>query len=240
MVDLLMDQEYQRWLFTFSAPTAALNLEYGASYFAPDFFPEDSSIDLKESWDITSKQDLIATVIRMVEEGHADELAYPYFLWHQILPDSWQAFVNAQEEPRQILLEFVAETAGICGSGGIQAWDLSRMGYLCRIGVLNGWFTERESLWFQSRIASRARHYYDSWQQYTNGFLTGRAFWLSLNEERDRYKRYALHNKGKLDTNVSVIRNLFTRPDSPYLSVAWDIEIIDIDKPESLSEVDWS
>lgn len=235
-----MDQEYQRWLFTLSAPTTALNLEYGAAYFAPNLFPEGSPIDLKESWDIESRQDLIDTVIRMVEQGHADELSYPYYLWHQILPDSWNDFVSAQEEPRRILLEFVADTAGICGFGGIQAWDLSRMGYLCRIGVLNSWLTEQESLWLQSRIANRARHYYESWQQYTNGFLTGRTYWLSLSEERTEFKRYAFASKGNTDTNVNIVRNLFARSDSPYLMVPWVQELPEINKPESLGEVDWS
>ncbi|WP_159566138.1 DUF1266 domain-containing protein [Budvicia diplopodorum] len=235
-----MDQEYQHWLFTLSAPTTALNLDYGAAYFAPNLFPESSPMDLKDSWDIESRQDLINTVIRMIEQGHADELSYPYYLWHQIPPDGWKSFVSAQEEPKQVLLGFVAETAGICGFGGIQAWDLSRMGYLCRIGLLNGWLTERESLWFQSRIANRARHYYDSWQQYTNGFLTGRTFWLSLSEERTEFKRYAFTNKGNLDANVSLVHRLFASPDSPYLTVQWDRELAEMDKPESLGEVDWS
>ncbi|SFD39987.1 DUF1266 domain-containing protein [Pragia fontium] len=237
-----MDQKYQHWLFALSAPTAAMNIEHGASYVDPKFYPNDPMLDLNDSWGIDSKSSLIDTVIRMIDNGHAEELSYPYYLWHQLSPLQWKNYIEDQEEERLVSLEFVSNSAAICGSGGIKSWDLSRMSFLCRIGVLNQWLTEEESLWFHSRIASRARHFYGSWQEYTAGFLIGRTFWLALGEERPEFKRYALSAKGGLDSNVSVALQLSTSPDSPYKHLSWDIDPteLEIEKPASLQEVDWS
>lgn len=237
-----MDQKLQHWLFALSAPTAAINLEYGASFTDPKFYPDDSSLDLTDSWSIDSKSSLLDTIVRMVDNGHAEELAYPYYLWHKITPLQWKDYVSYQEPLRQIPLEFVAGTAKLCGSGGIKAWDLSRMSFLCRIGVLNQWITEEESLWIHSRLASRAQYFYDNWQQYTAGFLTGRTFWLALSEERPEFKRYALSGQGALDSNLSVSQNLLACPNSPYLHLPWNIDPkeFEMEKPASLQEVDWS
>lgn len=237
-----MDQQYQHWLYALSAPMVALNIEYGASYTAPDFYPNDSSLDLKESWDIESRESLFDTVTRMIDHGHADELSYPYYLWHQLTPNRWRDYSAHQEESRQVLLEFVADTALMCGSGGIRAWDLCRMSFLCRIGVLNQWITEQESLWFHCRIAQRARHYYASWQEYASGFLIGRTFWLSISEEQPELKRYALNSKGTLDSNMTISRHLFTEPNSPYQHLIWEMDPaeLEMEKPQSLQEVDWS
>lgn len=236
-----MDQLHQHWLFALSAPTAAMNLDYGASYTAPNFYPNDSELDLTNSWDIDSKSSLIETVTRMVDDGHAENLASPYYLWHRLTPSRWKDYCASQEAFRLPVLEFVASTAMTCGDGGIRSWDLSRMGFLCRIGVLNGWLTEEESLWFQSRIARRARHYYANWHTYTAGFVTGRTYWLALQEEDPELKRCALNNQGLQDGNVTLCNRLLGGENSPYMRLPWDIDMeqVDMDKPDSLAEVDW-
>ncbi|SQI44119.1 Protein of uncharacterised function (DUF1266) [Leminorella richardii] len=236
-----MDQLHQHWLFALSAPMAAMNLDYGATYTAPNLYPNSKKVDLTDSWDIDSKSALIDTVTRMVDDGHAENLSSPYYLWHRLTPSRWKEYCLHQEAARRPLLEFIASTAMVCGDGGIRAWDLSRMGFLCRIGVLNGWLTEEESLWFQSRIARRARHYYANWQTYASGFIIGRSYWLSLREEDPTLKPCALNNQGLQASNVNVCNRLLGGEDSPYQRLPWDIDMeqIDMEKPDSLAEVDW-
>ncbi len=90
------------------------------------------------------------------------------------------------------LCRFVADTAVCCGEGGIRSWDYVRMGFLCRMGVLNEWLTEEESLWLQSRIQLRALSYYlEAGLQYFSAYYavcTG-SYGMVIN-----YRCYARHS----------------------------------------------
>ncbi|WP_411899564.1 DUF1266 domain-containing protein, partial [Salmonella enterica] len=89
---------------------------------------------------------------------------------------------------------FGADTAGCCGEGGSRSWDYVRMGFLCRMGVLNEWVTEEESLWLQSRIQLRALSYYSGWLPYFSAYYTGRLYCQLRN-----------------GTNLPVLRETFAR-----------------------------
>lgn len=56
------------------------------------------------------------------------------------------------------------------------------MGF-CRMGVLNNWLSEEESLWIQSRIHLRALRYYSNWRQYFAGYTFGRQYWQSPEDD---------------------------------------------------------
>ena len=91
--------------------------------------------------------------------------------------------------------QFVASTAECCGEGGIKAWDYVRMGFLSRMGVLNNWLSEEESLWIQSRIHLRALRYYRNWRQYFAGYTFGRQYWQSPEDDNLQLLREFLARK---------------------------------------------
>ena len=66
------------------------------------------------------------------------------------------------------------------------------MGFLSRVGVLNKWLTEEESLWLQSRVYVRAHHYYHSWMHYFSAYSLGRLYWQSSQCEDNTSLREAL------------------------------------------------
>lgn len=66
------------------------------------------------------------------------------------------------------------------------------MGFLSRVGVLNKWLTEDESLWLQSRVYERAHHYYHSWMHYFSAYSLGRLYWQSSQCEDNASLREAL------------------------------------------------
>lgn len=63
---------------------------------------------------------------------------------------------------------------------------------LSRVGVLNKWLTEDESLWLQSRVYIRAHHYYHSWMHYFSAYSLGRLYWQSSQCEDNASLREAL------------------------------------------------
>lgn len=109
-----------------------------------------------------------------------------------LFPEEWKALIAGGSERGLIYTQFVAQTAMCCGEGGIKAWDYVRMGFLSRVGVLNNWLTEEESLWLQSRVYVRAHHYYHSWMHYFSAYSLGRLYWQSSQCEDNTSLREAL------------------------------------------------
>ncbi|MEC5343297.1 DUF1266 domain-containing protein [Brenneria populi] len=233
-----MEPEHQRWLLALSAPMAALNIKYGANYGIHSLYPPGSTVDLNDSWGIDSRDTLIATINNMTDGGHAEHLAYHYFLWHHISLAEWRDYCAHQAPEQQAIMTLVGETAALCGEGGIRAWDLGRMSFLSRIGVLNGWINETESLWLHTRLADRARYYYRSWQNYFAAFFVGRTYWLASDEDDPILQRHAYSHYTQEPSYINQIGSLYTHPDSPIHDLEWDVNVFQIDRPESLSGVE--
>lgn len=233
------NNQSQRWLYGLSAPMVAINRHLDASYTSPQFYLDDETVDLSASWQIGNRDDLLALVIRMADNGHAEGVSEAYFLFSRFLPTRWRAYVEQQTPRQQAILSYVALTGAQCGDGGIRAWDLARMSFLCRLGVLNGWITEQESLWLHNRLAQRARHYYASWANYYAAFIVGRCYWLTLGEENVEMLRIGLTQKGDEKVNQRLTGYLYTDDMSPINSLIWYVPLDEFEKPASLQGVDW-
>lgn len=108
-----------------------------------------------------------------------------------LYPEEWKALIAGGSERGLIYTQFVAQTAMCCGEGE------SKHGIMCgwvlsRVGVLNKWLTEDESLWLQSRVYIRAHHYYHSWMHYFSAYSLGRLYWQSSQCEDNASLREAL------------------------------------------------
>lgn len=233
-----MNQQYIHWLYGLSAPMVALNSAYGASFVLPSFYSDDEFVDLKDSWNIRTRQELLDTIFRMTEDGHAEALAEGYFLRGRMLQSEWQEYCENKNEYQQVLLNYIAGTSALCGSGGIRSWDIARMSFLARIGVLDKFITEQESLWLHFRLALRARYYYSSWQTYCAGYLFGRCYWQNLDIDEPTLLHCALSQKGL--ANSGLMKVLTEHQNSPLVCLPWYIDFEEIEKPDSLKEIDWS
>jgi hypothetical protein len=234
-----MEQQYQLWLMALSAPMVAVNARTGCTFDSPKFYPFNTTFDLQGSWGISSRSGVINMILRMADGGHARELAHDYSLWHRLSPTQWQEHVEQHSVEEQVSMNMVAETAAICGDGGIRSWDLGRMGFLCRLAYLHGWFTAEESLWFHTRLALRARHYYANWESYYAAFFVGLTYWLSSNKETPE-QQYAFCNLSGTGFDTGMFQHLYCHADSPLKHLAWHIDYTEMAKPASLEEVDWS
>lgn len=234
----MIDESARLWLLALSAPMVAINAGPGAAYDCDKFYPFDTRVNLTDSWGIDSREGLFEMIIRMIDNGHAEDLAHYFRLWYRMGLTEWQDYTAQQTPDVQTLLVLVADNAALCGDGGIRAWDLARMGFLCRIGLLNGWITPEENLWLHSRLAARARYYYSNWQQYNAGFIIGRIYWTSLNRASADARRYAFSADAGGTMNIELMRQLYTHPESPVSHLPWHIAMTEIEKPTSLQEMD--
>ncbi|EFW50225.1 hypothetical protein SDB_02360 [Shigella dysenteriae CDC 74-1112] len=157
----------------------------------------------------------------MIENGHAARLAGFYHRWFRYSPCEWRDYLAELNEQGQAYAQFVASTAECCGEGGIKAWDYVRMGFLSRMGVLNNWLSEEESLWIQSRIHLRALRYYSNWRQYFAGYTCGRQYWQSPEDDHLPLLREFLARKEYDDSGNDMFYQLFASDDAYYPTLSW-------------------
>ncbi|MGF6109360.1 DUF1266 domain-containing protein [Pseudomonas frederiksbergensis] len=232
-----MEEIQKRWLCGLSAPMVALNPR--AEYDEPAFYSDPEFIDLQCSWGINDRSQLLSMLERMTDAGHATHLKEAYRSWQRCLPGEWRALLETLEPRERILHEFASRTFEGCGSGGIQAWDLGRMGFLLRCGVRNEWINLSESLWLHWRLAVRAQYHYDDWYSYLNGFLTGRAFWGCLSSSDDTLA-YELDRQGAFSSSLRIARGLGRNMPAFLADLPWHLELDPPQRPASLGEFDWS
>lgn len=110
-----MDKEEQYLLFALSTPMEVLYIGNEPSHTSPAMYTGIPAVDLSDSWGIDNREDLIQTIYRMTDDGHAADLAPFYIRWFTLSPHQWREFTAQLSEQGQIYARFVAETALCCG-----------------------------------------------------------------------------------------------------------------------------
>lgn len=70
-----MDKEEQYLLFALSTPMEVLYIGNEPSHTSPAMYTGIPAVDLSDSWGIDNREDLIQTIYRMTDDGHAADLA---------------------------------------------------------------------------------------------------------------------------------------------------------------------
>ncbi|WP_347905223.1 DUF1266 domain-containing protein [Pseudomonas purpurea] len=231
-----MEEIEQRWLYALSAPSVALNPN--ASYTDPGYCSDLKFVDVEGGWGITNRQQLLE-MLRFADNGHAVQLEDAYHQWERCLPSQWQALLARLGARDRVLYELASRTFSECGSGGIRAWDLGRMGFLLRAAVLHGWINLDESLWLHGGLALRARHYYDSWASYFNGFVVGRSIWNCMGNS-DEDLAHELDRKGDFPMNTVILERIDRDASQLFAQLPWDMALNLPERPASLAEFNWS
>ncbi|NWB56421.1 DUF1266 domain-containing protein [Pseudomonas sp. F8002] len=230
-----MDEVQQHWLYALSAPMVSINP--GAGYLEPAFYAGPSPIDLDGSWGINDRDQLFG-MLSLADNGHARHLNEAYHQWARCLPSEWSRLRQDLGQREFALYEFASRTFGVCGVGGIRAWDLGRMGFLLRCGLRNQWIDLSESLWLHSRLALRARHHYDNWDTYLNGFLAGYTFWKCERLPAEQLHR-ALALQTACESTQLVVRTLAKAAASLLEPLPWDLPLDPLPRPDSLGVFEW-
>ncbi|ENA9695781.1 DUF1266 domain-containing protein [Salmonella enterica subsp. enterica] len=232
-----MDKESQYLLFALSSPMEVLNEDCLPSHSSPKMYLGMKRFDLKSSWGIKNRDELLQTIYRMTDHGHATQLDRLYRRWFCSTPQEWQEYTDTRDEGDRIYARFVADTAMCCGESGIRSWDYVRMGFLCRMGVLNQWLTEEESLWLQSRIQVRALSHYSGWLQYFAAYSVGRLYWQSPDGDNLPLLREVLARKAFDNAGRRMVSELIAGKDSFYATLPWRYLNHYPECPDTLQEV---
>jgi hypothetical protein len=113
-----MDMESQKILFALSTPMEIRNECCLPSHSSPKMYLGTRFFDLSSSWGIDDRDDLLRTIHRMIDNGHAARLAGLYHRWFRYSPCEWRDYLAELNEQGQAYAQFVASTAECCGEGG--------------------------------------------------------------------------------------------------------------------------
>lgn len=233
-----MDMESQSLLFALSTPMEVLN-EFHClpSHSSPRMYLGRRFFDLSSSWGINNRDDLLKMLRTRMDGGHATQLAFLYHRWFRFSPTEWREYVGSLNERYRAYAQFVASTAACCGEGGIKSWDYVRMGFLCRVGVLNRWLTEEESLWIQSRIHVRAIHAYRGWVQYFAAYSFGRMYWQAPEDNNLPLLCDVLARKEYDESGNSMFHELLAGEHRFYTTLPWEYFAEYPTRPDTLKEL---
>jgi len=140
---------------------------------------------LRRDWDIKNRVELLETLERMENSGHAATLKNIQDIIQETIQGNgnfsmFTMYNQYQLNARQYnYLKFTVMNWNIFSNRSILAWDWGRMISLCRWGYQVGFLTEKEAWEIIMYFASRIQELYNSWEDYGFDYFMGRVFWAS-------------------------------------------------------------
>jgi hypothetical protein len=149
---------------------------------------------LSRDWDITTREELLETLDRMENGGHAASFKEIQEIIHEISGTKNESEARAMllrkyswNETKINRLTYVISNWDQYQNRTIKAWDLGRNISLCRWGYNVGFLTEDEAwekIFYYARLIQSL---YNSWEEYGYDYFMGRIFWASGFGEEKSY-----------------------------------------------------
>ena len=236
-----MDDTQRNWLLALSSPMVALNHKAGALYSGENLWTANNSEEAKKffegSWNINSRDDLINTIVRMADYGHAESLGVDFFYWPQSLPSEKQTkYKTPPVNTIDVQLAYIEGSYYLTDGGGIKAWDIVRLCFLIRNGIDANYLNSDEAFFLMSRLGKRAHYWYKSWNAYYAGYLIGRLLWLSQ-EQTSVAKQNEFLNGDNGSWISDHLYQILYHSNNPANSLEWFTPCPNIKPPSTLSDV---
>lgn len=204
-----------------------------------------AAADLRKSWSIEDAVGLRRTVGRLLDGMHSPmyeevfPLAEPLGVAKRdgkpmdppLTLEDHQRFVGVRatvrgEDPgsaiaaheaiyRLIAMRLVSRIGESSLLGHIRAWDLARVPVVVRMGFTAGWIDESEAWQMMAAALRGAQQEYCAWENFADGVLTGRAFWLAMSDVTEveaEDKRIAAEIHYLLEADTSPWRRVTLQP----------------------------
>jgi glycerophosphoryl diester phosphodiesterase len=148
---------------------------------------------LRRDWDITTREELLETLDRMENGGHAASFLEIKDIIYEINSarnESEATSILRKHEWNQTKYNrfiYVAANWDKYYFRTIKAWDLGRNISLCRWGYNVGFITEYEAWEKIFHYAELIQQLYNSWEEYGYDYFMGRVFWASGFGEEESY-----------------------------------------------------
>jgi hypothetical protein len=165
---------------------------------------------LRNSWSVRNRDDLIATIGRMIDNGHTVSFAEAYGLVSNLSDFEYELLLTAADASgERHMWETTRAFGEKWGDKQIKAWDWFRMIHLASWGYSAGYVTQEEAYELMVPVIERLRATFSSWDEANRNYLDGYAWWSRTNVSQagtEYAHRVAVYNE--LITRTGE-RNLF-------------------------------
>jgi hypothetical protein len=208
--DKAIDDVYYAWAIGCSAILASASDGYDAHEFGM-FVKNDRNARiartgiLPESWDIHSKDELIATIERMTDGGHSKSFEQTYDLISSLTDLGYEKMLepmSAAEKDRMALTKTLGDK---WGTQRIKAWDWFRMIHLVGWGYIAGYLELQEAYDYMDPIIDRLRGTFSSWNEAADNYMDGFAWWSQTDVSKpgtEYQRRLEVYEAIKDDTSL--------------------------------------
>jgi hypothetical protein len=171
---------------------------------------------LRTAWGVSSRQDLLATLKWLDEEGHRKRFEQLGARLAALTVEEKQMLTNLrrQDETLDDRVRLLEQYFQRLGTKSLLGWDLTRYIALCRWGYLVGYLNEAEAWALIMPAAQRLQRTFVSWDELGENYLIGRHFW-SPDENRQNGH---LHRE--------TLRRLLSSADSPWKRYPWNTRLV--------------
>ena len=180
---------------------------------------EDARGLLKESWDITTAEQLTAQLDWLQNAGHRGDFAGQFALVSKLSEKEFKQRMESPDtssEQRTVLATYRKHAARYKQlKAGLLGWDSARYVALCRWGYAAGWLDETEAWKRMDRVVPALQKAYASWDELGEAYCIGRDCWnLRANQE-----------------SWNVYEKLRTSETSPWRTTPWNLKLSPLEKP---------
>lgn len=145
---------------------------------AYDTTPEDI---LADSWGITSREELIETVLSMTFAGHNDNFLHDADLVNNLSKAEYSQLLSQAQGMDTYMWPLTKELSAKWGDRGILCWDLFRMSNLVQWGYMSGYVTYAEALVLLEPAVTLLKDNFSSWDEAFENYVDGYNWWARNN-----------------------------------------------------------
>lgn len=168
---------------------------------------------MSRDWGITDRESAIEMIDWLTAEGHNKKLLETFQTYNLGQYATYEEVNAALDKEQATSGDWVRKRATydaviLYGENAIVAWDLSRAMMLLGQYYVAGYYTYEEAMDKSLEIAKRLQTIYTSWDDFTQSYLYGYAYW-SKADPRDPESEY--HHRSNIYYYLIILA------DSPYL-----------------------
>ena len=176
------DSNLEAWAIPMGYYLNSPHIQFGGyprSYV--DAYETTPDMILANSWGITSREELVDTVLSMTFSGHNASFLYDAELVNSLSSAEYKQLLAQAEGMDTYMWPYTKDLSKKWGDRGILCWDLFRMSNLVQWGYKSGYITYAEALVLLEPAVTLLKDNFSSWDEAFENNVDGYNWWARNN-----------------------------------------------------------
>lgn len=182
---------------------------------------------LEQSWQITSREELIKQIKQLIKKGQRKEYKQDAKEMAKFSDKELEEIMAELTDGMRLHYDNVQYNYDKWEKKGVLAWDLCRVSHLAQWGYLAGYFTVGEAQAIIEPAARRLQKNFTSWEDVQNNWLDGYVWWADVdmsksgNEYENRKEVYEQLKTAQKEDGELFDDSLFTSEIVPLTDISY-------------------